>query len=108
MFTDQVARLTPYLSHNITRVINREDGIFTEQGGNSSLLSVRYINEALQFQSGLVASITLGINSSAIPKPIQGGGGPPISTTTEKSEGITNSMINHIWILFSILLLFLY
>lgn len=117
LLTDRVALLTPYISHNITRVLNNVDGIFKGQGGNSSVLSVKYINEALGFSGGMIATINLGINSSAIPAPVQGGGGPPPPSpttapsepiTTPKSGGITNTIANVALILFHTIVFFLY
>ena len=105
VFTDQVARYPPYTSHNVTRVLNHVDGIFNGEGGNSSLLSVSFINEALGFSGGVVASITLGINSSSIPRPIGGGEGP--STSTRSSHGNPNTLINSILILFHFVLFLL-
>jgi hypothetical protein len=105
-FTNQIARLAPYTSHNITRVLNHVDGIFNGQGGNSSILSVNLINEGLGFNGGLMASITLGINSSSIPEPVQGGGGPP--TSTLPSTGNLSTLINSALILFHFVLLFVY
>lgn len=92
-------------------MLNNVDGIFSGQGGNSSVLSVQYINQALGFQGGVIATINLGINSSAIPEPVQGGGGPPPpepTSTTPKSGGIINTIANVALILFHIIVLCLY
>jgi hypothetical protein len=111
--TDQVARLAPYASHNITRALNNEDGIFIGQGGISSLLSVKLIDENIGFQGGMVASIILGINSSTIRDPVSGGGDrppppPSVPTSTLRSKGIATTIIDSACILFHFVLLFLY
>lgn len=106
LLTNQIARLAPYASHNITRLLYHVDGIFNGQGGNSSILSVNFINEGLGFHGGVMASITLGINSSSIPEPVQGGGGP--RTSTLSSTGNLSTLINSALILFHFVLLFLY
>jgi hypothetical protein len=99
LFANQIVRLAPYASHNITRLLYHVDGIFNGQGGNSSILSVNFINEGLGFNEGVMASITLGINSSSIPELVQGGGGP--------STGNLSTLINFALILFHFVLLFL-
>ncbi len=93
-------------------MLNDRDGIFTGQGGNSSLLSANFIDERLGFSGGVIASITLGINSSSIPDPVQGGGGPPPNpnppTSTLKSNDSVSKIMNLALILFHFVLLFLY
>jgi hypothetical protein len=110
-FTNQIALLAPYLSHNITRVLNNVDGIFNGQGGSSSLLSVELISNNTGFQGGVIASITLGINSSAIPDSIQGGGDPsptPLPTSTIRSKADVATMINSALIFFHFVFIFFY
>jgi hypothetical protein len=114
-FTDQIAHFAPYLSHNITRVLNNVDGIFNGQGGSSSLLSVELISNNTGLPGGVIASITLGINSSAIPDSIQGGGDPsptplptPLPTSTIRSKADVATMINSALIFFHFVFIFFY
>ncbi|UJR11540.1 hypothetical protein I4U23_015720 [Adineta vaga] len=107
LFTDQVGSLLPYISHNVTRVRNNIDGIFNGQGGNSSVLSVNFIEQNLGFDGGVIASIILGINSSSIPDPVEGGGGPPPPpTSTIRSLGNVVTVISYTLILFHFIALF--
>jgi hypothetical protein len=105
-FTDTVAMVAPYSSRNITRVLNSIDGIFTGQGGSSSLLSVRLLQGSLQ--GGVMASIQLGINSSSIPDPVTGVGGPMPSNSTVTEHGNTVATMNLVLFSFQFILLLLH
>ena len=105
-FTDMVAMVAPYSSRNITRVLNNIDGIFTGQGGSSSLLSVTLLQGSLQ--GGVMASIQLGINSSSIPDPVAGVGGPMPSNSTVTGNGNTVAIANFALLSFYFILLLLH
>jgi hypothetical protein len=92
--------------------LNNLDGIFTRQGGNFSVMSVELVQENSGFSGGVIATVTLGINSSAIPDPVQGGFGPPPTpppsstdppTTTRSSNGNTFTMMSSTLILLHII-----
>jgi protocatechuate 3,4-dioxygenase beta subunit len=62
--TDRVAKLSPYSSRTITRVRNKADHIYTQQGGSGSILSLTARNKS-SIRSGFVGRITLGVDPNA-------------------------------------------
>jgi hypothetical protein len=115
-WTDQVALLSPYLSRNITRVLNAVDGVYTGQNGSYSLLPLTLTSDNAGLQNGVIESIILGINSSAIPPSVGGGGGgggdpttlnPNPSTSTLKSKGNSFTIMNFALVLFHFLVFLL-
>jgi protocatechuate 3,4-dioxygenase beta subunit len=61
--SDRVVRLSPYSSHQGTRVRNRADQIYRQAGGSGALLRLRR-RKASAFRKGLIGTITVGIESS--------------------------------------------
>ena len=106
-FTDTVSMLAPYSSRNITRLLNNIDGIFTGQGDSSSLLSVALLSGSLGIQGGVTATIRLAINSSSIPDPVAGGGGPILANSTVPANGSTVAIMNFALLSFRVMLLLL-
>jgi protocatechuate 3,4-dioxygenase beta subunit len=72
---DQVYRLSPYRSHTGTRTRNAQDSIYAGAGGASALVRATRVDRS-QPAAGLVGAIILGVDPSATPAPV-GGGGPP-------------------------------
>jgi protocatechuate 3,4-dioxygenase beta subunit len=67
----------PYSLHRIHRVSQTEDGIFRSQHGDLMLASLKKI-QAASAGSGYSASISVGVDPTATPAPVQMGfGGPP-------------------------------
>ena len=71
---DQVYRLSPYRAKTGTRTRNAQDSIYAGAGGASALMRVTRVNRSRP-ASGLVGAITLGVDPSATPAAV-GGGGP--------------------------------
>jgi protocatechuate 3,4-dioxygenase beta subunit len=59
--TDRVARLAPYSSRTVTRVRNKADHVYTQQGGSGSILSLT-ARDKRSIRSGFVGRITLGVD----------------------------------------------
>lgn len=59
--TDRVAKLAPYSSRTVTRVRNKADHVYTQQGGSGSILSLT-ARDKRSIRSGFVGRITLGID----------------------------------------------
>jgi protocatechuate 3,4-dioxygenase beta subunit len=59
--TDRVAKLAPYSSRAVTRVRNKADHIYTQQGGSGSILSLTARDKG-SIRSGFVGRITLGVD----------------------------------------------
>jgi protocatechuate 3,4-dioxygenase beta subunit len=60
--SDRVVRLSPYSSHQGTRLRNKADQIYGQAGGSGALLRLRR-RKANSFRKGLIGSITVGIES---------------------------------------------
>ena len=73
--TDQVAKLSPYISHTIRRTRNDEDGIFRDGKGSTTIVPVQFLT-ANNFGGGVKGAITLGINPSAVSTESGRPGGP--------------------------------
>lgn len=71
----QVYQLAPYTSHQGSRTLNTQDGIFTGQYGSSVLASLTPL-KAGSIPDGFTATMTLGVAPSATPSPVGGGGAP--------------------------------
>jgi len=58
--TAEVAKLEPYVSHNVRRLTNEQDFIYL-RGGYYGLTSVQYVNPSVGIASGLVGHLTIGV-----------------------------------------------
>jgi protocatechuate 3,4-dioxygenase beta subunit len=76
--TDRVIRLSPYRRHTGTRTRNGEDSIYAGAGGSSAILRLTRVSRS-SLARGLIGAITLGVDPTATPSAVGGGGpgGPP-------------------------------
>jgi len=61
---DEIALLKPYNENTAARTPNDKDGIYN-QGGSSTLLNITMIDPKAGYSSGVFASVTLLVNTSA-------------------------------------------
>jgi hypothetical protein len=81
--TDQVQAVSPYsLPRSMpdgapagSRTLNATDGVYKSQSGSSCLLGLTPLGSSAA--DGYKATITLGVDPSATPAPVGGGGGHP-------------------------------
>jgi len=73
--TDTVGTVYPYSSHAIQRTRNNEDMIYMQSNGATMILPIRFLTD--QFTGGMAGEITVGVDPTATPVAIGGGGGPP-------------------------------
>ena len=66
----------PYAEHKIHRVTASEDGIFTGQGGSSSVATLVRVDPKRP-EAGLIAALHVSVDPTATPKPVGGMNGPP-------------------------------
>ena len=61
--TEQIAKMEPYANHsNVHRTLQREDHIFTQQGGAQSMMKLERLQKGSN-SGGFVASLAVAINS---------------------------------------------
>jgi protocatechuate 3,4-dioxygenase beta subunit len=72
--TDSVAKLKPYAGHTVERTRQNEDDVFLSQHGADFILSPIKINTK-NLESGLLATVVVGVDPNAEPKET-GLGGP--------------------------------
>lgn len=63
--SDEVAKLSPYAKHTIRRTRNREDFIYSEGKGSTTLVPIQFLTAA-GLRGGVQGEITLGINPKAV------------------------------------------
>ncbi|CAF0933347.1 unnamed protein product [Rotaria sordida] len=63
--TDEVAKRSPYTSHQIRRVRNNEDGIYSRSKGSTTIVPVQFLT-ANGFNGAVKGDITLGINPNTV------------------------------------------
>ena len=73
--SQKLMALEPYANHHIHRTTSAEDGIFQQQHGRTSVARIQEIKPTTRYR----AEITLSVDPTATPAPVQGGGfgGPP-------------------------------
>ncbi|HEX7157520.1 MAG TPA: intradiol ring-cleavage dioxygenase, partial [Edaphobacter sp.] len=74
--TAKLMATKPYVSHPIHRTTQSEDGIFIEQHGNLFIATVTPLRQS-DLASGLRAELTVAVDPTATPAPVQPGGPPP-------------------------------
>ena len=80
-FSDLVAVQSPYVSHTVRRILNTQDGIYSE-GGSYTLMNVQYENSDFGFSGGLTTTVTLGVSSPSLPSDTTTTPSPPLTATT--------------------------
>ena len=73
--TDAVATFSPYSSHNILRTRNDQDMIYLQSNGVSTIVPITF--PANTFDGGMAGEMTVGVDPTATPVDIGGGGLPP-------------------------------
>ncbi len=77
-FTAEVAKLEPYTGHKAYRTHNEEDGLYRQSHEAGGMIALSPVSKTIA--SGLVATVTMGVDPAATPAlvGINGGrrGGP--------------------------------
>lgn len=74
--SDLVAQQQPYKNHRTERTLQQEDGVFINEHGSGSVITLAQVNER-EIEDGFVATAVLGIDPNATSKGVgRGPGGP--------------------------------
>ena len=79
-FPEEVAadlmKREPYANHKIHRTTTAEDGIYTDQHGDTQVATLKFLKPGNP-QSGMTANLIVAVDPTATPAPVKGGFGPP-------------------------------
>ncbi|CAF1298108.1 unnamed protein product [Rotaria sordida] len=64
--TDKVATVAPYMTNNIRRTRNNEDGIYTSEDGASMISPIQFLTN--EFTGGMKTEVTVAIDPTATPE----------------------------------------
>ncbi|CAF1038935.1 unnamed protein product [Rotaria sordida] len=64
--TDKVATVAPYMTNNIRRTRNNEDGIYTSEDGASMIAPIQFLTN--EFTGGMKTEVTVAIDPTATPE----------------------------------------
>lgn len=94
----------PYSSHDVDRVLNADDNIYNGGGSYGLITSWEYVGSSIS--DGIIASITLGVDSTLVSSNTSGAQSSDQSSSTGETSSAAEMMVNVLLLLAMFVVLF--